>query len=74
MRLENLQMLKLDIPNNIFEQMLAQAKSEVPIEACGILAGKDGKVEKFRGDLEGLLRQKTSFQDSVDSPPINAER
>ncbi len=34
----------------------------------------DGKVEKFRGDVEGLLRQKTSFQDSVDSPPINAER
>ncbi len=27
--------------------MLAQAKSEVPIEACGILAGKDGAVERL---------------------------
>ena len=27
--------------------MLAQAKAEAPIEACGILAGKDGTAEKF---------------------------
>ena len=40
-------MLKLKIPGNIFEQMMAQAKAEVPIEACGILAGKDGTAEKF---------------------------
>ena len=40
-------MLKLKIPDTIFEQMLAQAKAEAPIEACGILAGKDGVVEKF---------------------------
>ncbi|MFH1615971.1 MAG: M67 family metallopeptidase [Planctomycetota bacterium] len=40
-------MRKLEIPNNIFEQMLEQARAEKPIEACGILAGKDGIVEKF---------------------------
>jgi len=40
-------MLKLKIPNNIFEQMLQQARLEAPIEACGMLAGKDGVVEKF---------------------------
>ena len=40
-------MRKLEIPNNIFEQMLEQAKAEKPIEACGILAGKDGIVETF---------------------------
>jgi len=40
-------MLKLEIPNNISERMIAQAKAEIPIEACGILAGKDGVVEKF---------------------------
>lgn len=40
-------MLKLKIPNNIFEQMLQQAKTEAPIEACGILAGKDGQVERL---------------------------
>ncbi len=47
MRFEELQMLKLDIPNNIFEQMLEQAKVQAPIEACGFLAGKNGAVEKF---------------------------
>ncbi|MHC4635910.1 MAG: M67 family metallopeptidase [Planctomycetota bacterium] len=40
-------MLKLKIPNSIFEQMLQQAKTEAPIEACGILAGKDGEVERL---------------------------
>lgn len=40
-------MAELQIPDNIFEQMVAQAKAEAPIEACGILAGKDGTAEKF---------------------------
>ena len=39
--------MNLEIPNNIFEQMLKQAEAEAPIEACGILAGSDGKVEKL---------------------------
>ncbi len=47
MRPEELQMLKLEIPANIFEQMVAQAKVLAPIEACGILAGSDSKVEKL---------------------------
>jgi proteasome lid subunit RPN8/RPN11 len=40
-------MLKLEIPTNIFERMVAQAKALAPIEACGILAGKDDKAEKL---------------------------
>ena len=40
-------MLKLEIPTYVFEQMLEQAKAEAPIEACGILAGSDSKVEKL---------------------------
>jgi [CysO sulfur-carrier protein]-S-L-cysteine hydrolase len=40
-------MLKLEIPTDIFEQMVEQAKAEAPIEACGILAGADGRVEKL---------------------------
>jgi proteasome lid subunit RPN8/RPN11 len=47
MRPEELQMLKLEIPNNIFEQMVAQAKALAPVEACGILAGSNSKVEKL---------------------------
>ena len=40
-------MLKLEIPDYIFDDMLEQARAEAPIEACGILAGNDGQVEKF---------------------------
>jgi len=40
-------MLKLEIPNTIFQQMVAQAKEIAPIEVCGILAGSNGKVEKL---------------------------
>ena len=40
-------MRELQIPNNIFKQIVKQAKAEAPIEVCGILAGKDGEVEKL---------------------------
>jgi len=40
-------MLKLDIPTHIFEQMIEQARTEAPIEACGILAGTNGRAEKL---------------------------
>jgi proteasome lid subunit RPN8/RPN11 len=39
--------MKLEIPNNVFEEMVKQARAEAPIEACGILAGGDGRVEKL---------------------------
>ncbi|MHC4171756.1 MAG: M67 family metallopeptidase [Planctomycetota bacterium] len=39
--------MNLEIPNIIFQQMLKQAEAEAPIEACGILAGSDSKVEKL---------------------------
>ena len=42
-------MVQLEIPADIFEQMVAQAKAEAPIEACGILAGRGNKVEKLYG-------------------------
>lgn len=40
-------MLKLEIPSNIFEAMVEQAQAQAPVEACGILAGRDGLVEKL---------------------------
>ncbi|MFH1902539.1 MAG: M67 family metallopeptidase [Candidatus Omnitrophota bacterium] len=36
----------LKIPKNIRDEMLAQAKKDAPIEACGYLAGKGSRVEK----------------------------
>jgi len=40
-------MPKLEIPGDIYSQIVAQARAEAPIEACGILAGTDGKIEKL---------------------------
>jgi len=40
-------MLKLNIPKEIFEQMLKQAVTASPVESCGILAGTDGNVSKI---------------------------
>ena len=40
-------MFNLEIPNIIFERMIAQVKVDAPIEACGILAGSDNRVEKL---------------------------
>ena len=40
-------MHKLKIPKDIFVRMVEQARVEAPIEACGILAGSGGKVEKL---------------------------
>ena len=40
-------MLTLEIPDYIFEDMLEQVRAEAPIEACGILAGSDSRVEKL---------------------------
>lgn len=40
-------MLKLEIPKSIFARMLEQIQAEAPIEACGILAGSEGRVEKL---------------------------
>lgn len=40
-------MTELRIQTEIFERMLAWARAHAPVEACGILAGSNGKVEKL---------------------------
>lgn len=40
-------MLKLEIPEYIFSDMVEQARAQAPIEACGILAGGEGRVKKL---------------------------
>ncbi len=47
MRSERLRMLRLEIPRDIFNRMVEQAKAEAPIESCGILAGSGDRVEKL---------------------------
>lgn len=40
-------MNRLKIPASIFRQMLEHSNAQLPFEACGILAGSRGRVEKF---------------------------
>ena len=40
-------MLKLTIPADIADEIFAQAKEGVPLEVCGIVAGKGDRVEKL---------------------------
>lgn len=37
----------LTIPKHLVERMAEQAKAEAPVEACGILAGREGVAEKL---------------------------
>jgi len=53
-------MSQLKIPADIFKQMLDQANAEVPIEACGILAGKNNVVEKYY-EMENLDKSPVHF-------------
>jgi [CysO sulfur-carrier protein]-S-L-cysteine hydrolase len=37
----------IEIPQQIRDQMVAHAFNELPNEACGLLAGRDGRAEAF---------------------------
>ncbi|MBI2845440.1 MAG: M67 family metallopeptidase [Chloroflexi bacterium] len=39
--------MKVGLPKHIAEEMIAHAQEEAPIEACGILAAKDGRVARL---------------------------
>ncbi|MDP2990978.1 MAG: Mov34/MPN/PAD-1 family protein, partial [Kiritimatiellota bacterium] len=38
---------KLTIPKTVLAELAAAAGKAAPLEACGLLAGRDGKVTKF---------------------------
>ena len=50
----------------LFEQMVTQSKKEFPNEACGILAGKDGKVEKVYEMTNTDKSPSTFFMDAKE--------
>lgn len=53
-------MSQLVVGKEILEQMIAQAKAAEPVEACGILAGKEGRVEKFY-EMTNVDKSSTHF-------------
>ena len=40
-------MTGISLPQSIYRALLAQARAAAPIEACAILAGRDGRVQAF---------------------------
>lgn len=73
-------MLKLEIPNTIFEQMLQQSKTEAPLEACGILAGKDGIARKLykmtnadQSSVHFMMKPEEQFQVIKDTRAASLE-
>src|SRR3989338_4117826 len=50
----------------LFVQMVTQSKKEFPNEACGILAGKDGKVEKVYEMTNTDKSPSTFFMDAKE--------
>ncbi len=37
----------LEIPQEILSEMVLQARGEAPVEACGVLAGRENRVQKL---------------------------
>lgn len=51
------------LKNEHLEEMIKHVKDELPNEGCGILAGKDGKVEKVYKMANTDKSSKTFFMD-----------
>jgi len=43
----NIIMKSLEIPKRIYTKLVTQARREAPLEACGILSGRDGRVQTY---------------------------
>ena len=37
----------LEIPEDLLNRIIEHARQEYPLESCGILAGKNGKISRF---------------------------
>lgn len=37
----------MELPRGLYEEMLAHARGQAPREACGLVAGRGGKPERF---------------------------
>lgn len=55
---------RLNIPRAVLDEMIGYASNRVPLEACGLLAGKDDRVE----GMIGVLNQAQSEERFVMEP------
>lgn len=63
----------LILKKEFLEQIIAQAKLEYPNEACGILAGKDEKVEKIYEMTNVDKSPSTYFMDAREQLKVMKE-
>lgn len=63
----------LILKEKLFEQILRQCNSELPNEACGILAGKGGRVEKAYEMVNTDKSPSTFFMDAEEQLKIMKE-
>ncbi len=53
--------MKLQIPSRLYEEMLAQAVSQLPNECCGLLGGREGHVT-HRYPISNALGSPTRYE------------
>lgn len=55
------------------EELIAHAKKELPNEACGILAGRDGKIEKIYRMTNAEKSPEFFVMDSMEQLKVSKE-
>ena len=50
----------LEIPENLMSRVIEHSRREYPLESCGILAGKNGKITKIYS-MENTERSSSSY-------------
>ena len=63
----------LILKKEFFEKIIAQSKREFPNEACGILAGKEGRVEKVYEMANIEKSASTFFMDAKEQLKVMKE-
>ncbi len=63
----------LALKKDLLEKMIAQSKKELPNEACGILAGKDRKIEKVYEMTNVEKSPQAYFMDAKEQFKVNKE-
>lgn len=61
------------ITKNFFEQIVEYSKRELPNEACGILSGKTGRVEKVYEMANAEKSPETFFMDAREQLKVMKE-
>lgn len=61
------------IPRKFIDEMIEHSRHDAPNEACGILAGKDGKVEKIYRMKNADASPESYFMDSREQLHVQKE-